>query len=111
MYKIQWSNHTEDVATWETKDYLSKNYPDFLHKNVGTKPTPVPLPSHSKYGNNVLDKISSKLCNIKGSIPNYIQRLMSKTPQRMVKISKQSRPKREVKKKFRTPYSKFSASN
>jgi hypothetical protein len=40
MYKIQWSNHTEEVATWETKDYLSKNYPDFLPKDVGTCNTP-----------------------------------------------------------------------
>jgi hypothetical protein len=24
MYKIQWSNHTEEEATWETKDYLRK---------------------------------------------------------------------------------------
>jgi hypothetical protein len=36
MYKIQWSNHTEEEATWEAKDYLSKNYPDFLPKKVGT---------------------------------------------------------------------------
>jgi hypothetical protein len=36
MYKIQWSNEMEEEATWETEDYLSKNYPDFLHKDIGT---------------------------------------------------------------------------
>jgi hypothetical protein len=36
MYKIQWSNHTEEEATWDTEDYMSKNYPDFLPKEVGT---------------------------------------------------------------------------
>src|SRR6266498_2217713 len=30
FYKIQWSNHTEDEATWESEDYLRANYPDFL---------------------------------------------------------------------------------
>jgi hypothetical protein len=36
MYKIQWSYHTEEEARWETKDYLGKNYHDFLPKDVGT---------------------------------------------------------------------------
>ena len=36
MYKIHWSNHTEEEATWETEDYLRRNYPDFLPKEVGT---------------------------------------------------------------------------
>jgi hypothetical protein len=36
MYKIQWSTHTEEEATWETEDYLRKNYPDCLAKEVGT---------------------------------------------------------------------------
>lgn len=36
MYKIQWSNHTEEEATWEIEDYLNKNCPDFRPKNVGT---------------------------------------------------------------------------
>ena len=35
MYKIQWSNHTEEEATWETDDFLRTNYPDFLPKEVG----------------------------------------------------------------------------
>jgi hypothetical protein len=36
MYKVQWSNHTEEEATWQTEDYPRKNYPDFLPKEVGT---------------------------------------------------------------------------
>jgi hypothetical protein len=36
MYNVQWSNHTEEEATWETEDYLNKNYPKFLPKGVGT---------------------------------------------------------------------------
>jgi hypothetical protein len=36
MYKIQWSNHTEEEATWETEDYLRKYYPDCLPKEVNT---------------------------------------------------------------------------
>jgi hypothetical protein len=36
MYKIQWSNHSEEEATWETKDFLCSHYPDFLHKGIGT---------------------------------------------------------------------------
>jgi hypothetical protein len=35
MYKIQWSNHTEEEATWETKNFLCKNYPGCLPKGVG----------------------------------------------------------------------------
>jgi hypothetical protein len=30
MYKILWENHTEEEATWETKEYLNKHYPGFL---------------------------------------------------------------------------------
>jgi hypothetical protein len=36
MYKIQWSNHTEEEATWETKNFLHSRFPDFLPKRVGT---------------------------------------------------------------------------
>jgi hypothetical protein len=36
MYKIQWSNHTEEEAMWETKDFLRSRFPDFLPKGVGT---------------------------------------------------------------------------
>jgi hypothetical protein len=30
MYKIQWSHHTEEGATWETEEFLSTKYPGFL---------------------------------------------------------------------------------
>jgi hypothetical protein len=30
MYKIQWSHHTEEEATWETEQFLNTKYPDFL---------------------------------------------------------------------------------
>nr|CAB3503748.1 unnamed protein product [Digitaria exilis] len=32
MYKIQWSHHSKDEATWETEEYLKKNFPDILPK-------------------------------------------------------------------------------
>jgi hypothetical protein len=35
MYKIQWSNHSEEEATWETEDFLRSHFPDFLPKGVG----------------------------------------------------------------------------
>jgi hypothetical protein len=35
MYKIQWSNHSEEEATWETEDFLRSNYPDCLPKGIG----------------------------------------------------------------------------
>jgi hypothetical protein len=36
MYKIQWSNHSEEEATWETEDFLRSCFPEFLPKGVGT---------------------------------------------------------------------------
>jgi hypothetical protein len=30
IYKIQWSHHTEEEATWETEDYLNTKYPGLL---------------------------------------------------------------------------------
>jgi hypothetical protein len=30
FYKIQWKQHTEDEATWETQDFVEKNFPRFL---------------------------------------------------------------------------------
>jgi hypothetical protein len=30
FYKIQWNQHAEDEATWETQDFLEKNFPGFL---------------------------------------------------------------------------------
>jgi hypothetical protein len=31
MYKVQWSNHTEDEATWEREDHLRREFPGLLH--------------------------------------------------------------------------------
>jgi hypothetical protein len=31
MYKIQWSHHTEEEATWETESYLNQNFCGFLN--------------------------------------------------------------------------------
>jgi hypothetical protein len=36
MYKIQWSHHSVEEATWETEDFLHYRFPDFLPKGVGT---------------------------------------------------------------------------
>jgi hypothetical protein len=30
FYKIQWNQHAENEATWETQDFLEKNFPGFL---------------------------------------------------------------------------------
>jgi hypothetical protein len=30
FYKIQWNQHTEDEATWETQHFLDKNFLGFL---------------------------------------------------------------------------------
>jgi hypothetical protein len=30
FYKIKWNQHTEDEATWETQDFLEKNFLGFL---------------------------------------------------------------------------------
>jgi hypothetical protein len=31
IYKVQWSNHTEDEATWEREDYLQREFPELLN--------------------------------------------------------------------------------
>jgi hypothetical protein len=36
MYKVQWSHHSAEEATWETEDFLRSRFPDFLPKGVGT---------------------------------------------------------------------------
>jgi hypothetical protein len=36
MYKVQWSHHSVEEATWETEDFLCSCFPDFLSKGVGT---------------------------------------------------------------------------
>jgi hypothetical protein len=30
FYKIQWNQHMEDEGTWETQNFLEKNFPGFL---------------------------------------------------------------------------------
>ncbi|WVZ80155.1 LOW QUALITY PROTEIN: hypothetical protein U9M48_027654, partial [Paspalum notatum var. saurae] len=30
FYKVQWSNHSEEEATWEQEEYLQTKYPGFL---------------------------------------------------------------------------------
>ena len=27
FYKVQWNQHTEEEATWESEDYLEKHFP------------------------------------------------------------------------------------
>jgi hypothetical protein len=36
MYKIQWSHHSVEEATWETEDFLRSRFPNFLPNGVGT---------------------------------------------------------------------------
>jgi hypothetical protein len=36
MYKIQWSNHSEEEATWETEEFLRSIFPDCLPKGIST---------------------------------------------------------------------------
>jgi hypothetical protein len=40
MYKIQWSHHTEEEATWETEHFLNTKYPGFLQSRNGKNLTP-----------------------------------------------------------------------
>jgi hypothetical protein len=35
MYRIRWSNHSEEEATWETEEFLRSNFPDCLPKGIG----------------------------------------------------------------------------
>jgi hypothetical protein len=35
MYKIQWSNHSEEEATSEIEEFLRSHYPDFLPRKIG----------------------------------------------------------------------------
>ena len=36
MYKVQWSHHSAEEATWVTEDFLRSRFPDFLPKGAGT---------------------------------------------------------------------------
>ena len=40
FYKVQWSNHSKREVTWETKEFLKTNYPEFLATHQGTQLTP-----------------------------------------------------------------------
>jgi hypothetical protein len=46
MYKIQWSHHTEEEATWETEQFLNTKYPDFLASQTRVESLPVLLISN-----------------------------------------------------------------
>ena len=39
LYKMQWSNHSEREATWETEEFLKSKYPKFLANHQGTQLT------------------------------------------------------------------------
>jgi hypothetical protein len=55
MYKVQWSHHTEEEATWETEDFLHSRFLDFLTKGVDNviQKTHAHLPFESKYKKNL----------------------------------------------------------
>ena len=36
FYKVQWSNHSEREATWETEEFLRSKYPELLQAHQGT---------------------------------------------------------------------------
>ena len=36
FYKVQWSNHSEEEATWEKQEFLKSKYPDFLNAHPST---------------------------------------------------------------------------
>ena len=36
MYKIQWSHHTKEEATWENESYLKRHFSSFLSSTPGT---------------------------------------------------------------------------
>ena len=38
FYKVQWSNHSEDEATWEKEEFLRSKYLEFLNNHPGTSP-------------------------------------------------------------------------
>ena len=40
FYKVQWSNHSEREATWETEDFVRSKYPELLQTYQGTHQFP-----------------------------------------------------------------------
>jgi hypothetical protein len=41
MYKIQWSHHTEEEATWGAEHFLDTKYPDFLPVKLVSELSPL----------------------------------------------------------------------
>jgi len=35
FFKVQWSHHSEDEATWESEDFLRSSFPNFLPNSSG----------------------------------------------------------------------------
>jgi hypothetical protein len=42
MYKVQWSHHSLEEATWETEDFLRSRFPIFCPKESVRNPKPHP---------------------------------------------------------------------
>ena len=38
FYKVQWSHHSEEEATWEKEEFLKSKYPEFLRTHQGICP-------------------------------------------------------------------------
>jgi hypothetical protein len=54
MYKVQWSHHSVEEATWETEDFLRSRFLTFCLKESVRNPKPHPhLPFESKYKKNL----------------------------------------------------------
>src|SRR4029079_15452392 len=41
FYKVQWSNHSEREATWETEEFLQSKCPELLQAYQGTHQSPL----------------------------------------------------------------------
>ena len=39
FYKVQWSNHSEREATWETEEFVQTKCPELLQAYPGTHPS------------------------------------------------------------------------
>jgi hypothetical protein len=58
MYKVQWSHHSVEEATWETQDFLRSRFPDFLPPKSRYVTQNPHLPFEYKYKKNLDDKSS-----------------------------------------------------
>jgi hypothetical protein len=65
MYKILWSHHTEEEATWETEHYLNTHYPGFLQVQNCKCLSPQPLSLNSDLGTRSLLRGVGKFCMFK----------------------------------------------